>query len=109
MSIISKEFRKNFVEKLLSTFISVKVWVLFTIVFGSTFLLMNQYITSGDWTTVMVSSVTVIVISREGFKMSMVNNGKKKNKFECPYLKMGNPYNRDRNEEEEIDMSRNGI
>ena len=80
-------FRKNCLEKLASTLISVKVWVLFLVLFISTGLLVKEYITSDNWTTVIISCVTVVLISREGFKMTTVTSVKKKSGFVCPYAK----------------------
>jgi len=83
---MTHSFKKNVIEKLVSTAISVKVWILCLILGISTWLLLIDKITGGDWVTVVVSSVTVIVVSREGFKMSMPGMNKKP-KVVCPYAR----------------------
>jgi hypothetical protein len=85
---LTQIFKRNYLEKLLSTMISVKVWFFIIIFSVSTFLLTNSYITGGDWVTVVVSSVTVIIVSRESSKISIVRGTKSKSKPDgCPYIK----------------------
>ena len=68
----TKDFWDRVATKLVATFISVKVWGLVSITTISTLLLLNEYISGGEWTTVNGTVYSVIFGMREIFKVSSI-------------------------------------
>lgn len=58
--------------KLIETLMSVKVWIIFTVIGLSTWLLTNDYITGDNLVNLWVGVVTPISIMRESFKISRI-------------------------------------
>jgi len=69
---LNKEYWTLFFMKIIETMISVKVWVIFSIMYLSTWLLINQFIEGGVWGTVNTAVISTVLAVREGFKISRV-------------------------------------
>jgi len=67
-------FNKDYIisvsKKVLETLISVKVWIIFSILIVSTYLLIKGYISGQVWGTVNTAVISTIAAIREGFKIS---------------------------------------
>ena len=68
----TKLFWDQVATKLVSIFISVKVWGLTATTTISTLLLLNGYISGGEWTTVNGTVYSVVFGMREAFKIASV-------------------------------------
>lgn len=60
-------------EKIVTIMLSVKVHIMVSLLIISTWLLVNGYISGGEWTTVNTTVISIVVGLRETFKMSAIN------------------------------------
>ncbi len=75
---LDKEYWTLLFRKILETLLSVKVWVIFSVMSISTWLLIHthpdgqSYINGQVWGTVNTSVISVVIALREGFKISRI-------------------------------------
>jgi len=60
-------------EKIVTIMLSVKVHIMVSLLVISTWLLVNGYISGGEWTTVNTTVISIVIGLRETFKMSAIN------------------------------------
>ena len=73
------EFYHLWLAKLLRTFISVKLWTLVAVTWLATWLLIKKLIDGTHWTTIIISGVVAIVLSRSAFQIATLKNGNNHN------------------------------
>lgn len=61
-------------RKIVETLISVKIWVIFSIMVTSTWLLIHQFIDGNVWGTVNAAVISCVIVVREGFKIKRQKN-----------------------------------
>lgn len=77
--LLTYKFRVNFCQKVMSTLISVKVWVMASVFIVSTWLLIIGLLTGDHWVQINGILMSTVLVSRQAFKMQMVSsNGKHK-------------------------------
>jgi hypothetical protein len=75
---MDREYIELLIRKILETLLSVKVWIIFGVLWLSTWLLTHvgvngqSYINGQVWGTVNASVISVVVALREGFKISRI-------------------------------------
>lgn len=69
MMIFSKIFWDNFITKLIATLVSVKMWVLFTLLYWPYQLVRQGYITGSNYTTIILVVAPLVVGLREFAKV----------------------------------------
>jgi hypothetical protein len=65
-------------HKIVETIISVKVWVIFSIIVISTILLVKSFIDGTVWGTVNTAVISTVIAVREGFKITRTRQQKEK-------------------------------
>ena len=75
-----KDFWKAWFSKILRTAISVKLLVVASIFWISTWLLVKGYIDSDNWVTCIISGVVSIVLSRGAFEIAGLFKNENNNK-----------------------------
>jgi len=70
-----KRWKQNFWRKLAENLISIKVWVIFAMLLGSSLLLATGNLTPIVWGSANSGTITAIVGMREAFKVRKVQNG----------------------------------
>lgn len=73
-------FARAAFEKIITIMLSVKVHIMVSLLAVSTWLLVNGYISGGEWTTVNTTVISIVIGLRETFKMSAINYNRKSNK-----------------------------
>lgn len=97
---MDKEYWTVVCMKLVETFISIKVWIIFAVLYLSTYLLLYKYISDTNWVIINTGVISTVVVVREGFKISRI---KKDNELvfeddeECEYNSYGNHFQNNHN------------
>ncbi len=71
----SKKWRQLWWRKMFENFVSVKVWVIFALLFVSAVLCYQGKVTSEGFVAVNGTVISIVFGLREGFKVAKVNNG----------------------------------
>ena len=66
-------FARAAFEKIITIMLSVKVHIIVSLLAVSTWLLVNGYISGGEWTTVNTTVISIVIGLRETFKMTAIN------------------------------------
>lgn len=71
---LGSDFWKSVIRKLVETFISVKVWTIFGVLGLSTHLLVNKFISGGEWGMLNGGVISTVFAMREYFKVEKVRS-----------------------------------
>lgn len=71
----AKKWRQLWWRKLFENFVSVKVWVIFLLLFVSALLCYKGKVTSEGFVSVNGTVISIVFGLREGFKVAKVKNG----------------------------------
>jgi len=71
---MNKLFWINVGKKVIETIISVKVWIIFSLLIISTYLLINGFLDGKTWAAINGGVISTIVGLREAFKVAKVKS-----------------------------------